>query len=364
MKTRFIGIAISAVAFLNFWPFQPAAADALMPVEIALGNWPPVIEDKRPGYGAVTEKITIVLRRMGYQPTYSFMPWDQAVDKVESNEIDSGPRITFPYLKTNPRETLFLYSEMPVHQDCMKFFYHKGKIRNPDITRLSTWDDLRDDLIKYRIGYRKASLGFQYPDELNKILKDSKDTHFKGLYDAFEKLTNDNELAVQVVPAEQKIGEHLLIELFPDAREKIGLLEKPATGRENACLLPVDYFLLVSRKNPNNAEFIDRFDKEFKDFLADKEAVARNARREKERGSLLQPLVRLDGLPSRSYILADTKSGKRIHIPRGTRGILLKWNSPAKAKDDSPHVTAKVRLISGPYRGLTVTISGDHLRLE
>ena len=355
-KISVIGIVISSVLLFNLWSFQLVVADTLRPIEIALGNWAPVIEEKRSGHGALADKITIVLQRMGYQPTYSFMPWDQAALKVSSNEADSGPRITLPYLKTAEREALFLYSEKPVFPDCMKFFYHKGKITNPEMTRLTKLDNLD----RYRIGYRKKSPGFQYPYKLSKILEAKKNKGFDGLYDAFERLTTNDAKDVQVVPASQVIGEHLLIELFPDAREKIALLQETTMRDGSDCLLPVDYYLLVSRKNPNNTEFMDRFNQEFDDLKADKETEARIKQSEEERGSLSEPLVRLDGSSSNLRVLADTNSGKRIHVPRGSRGILLNWSSAV----GSQHATATVRLISGPYRGIVVTLSGDHLRLE
>jgi ABC-type amino acid transport substrate-binding protein len=341
------------------WLFQKVGANSLIPVEIALGNWAPVIEEERSGYGVLTEKITIVLRRMGYQPSYSFMPWSQAERQVASNETDTGPRITFPYLQTASRHTDFLYSDKPIFRACMKFFYHKGKISNSEMTRLTTLGDLT----RYRIGYVAESAGYQYPTKIGPILQ-AKGRSFPGLYEVFERLTNDNASDVQVVPAAQVVGKHLLIELFANAQEKIGLLQEPAISRGNDCLLPVDYYLLMSRKNPNNTEFMDSFNQEFARLEADKETVARIERREEERGSLRQPLVRLVGLPSSSRILADTKSGKKIHIPRGTQGILLDWSSRAFAKADLPHATATVRLISGPYRGMIVTLPGEHLRLE
>jgi ABC-type amino acid transport substrate-binding protein len=359
MNIKSLSVAIVISATMNLWFFQKVAADALRPVEVALGNWAPVIEEKRSGYGALTEKITIVLRRMGYRPTYSFMPWSQAELKVASNETDAGPRITFPYLQTPSRHAAFLYSEKPVFQACMKFFYHKGKISNPEMTRLTTLGDLT----RYRIGYVAESAGFQYPAKISPIIQ-AKGKSFPGLYEAFEQLITDNASDVQVVPVAQVIGEHLLIELFSNGRKNIDLLEEPVTGSENDCLLPVDYYLLMSRKNPNNTEFMDSFNQEFARLEADKETVARIDRREKERGSLRQPLVRLVGLPSSFRILADMESGKRIQIPRGTQGILLDWSSQADTEVASPHATATVRIISGPYRGMTVTLPGEHLRLE
>jgi|GEM_PF-3970059 len=352
-------MAIIAVTILHLWPYKTVPADTLQPVEVALGNWAPVIEEAVPGHGAVTEKITIVLRRMGYRPVYSFIPWGQAEHKVASNETDSGPRVTFPFLDTKPRQAKFIYSEKPVFHACMKFFYHKGKVSNPDKDPLKTLSDLK----RYRIGYVADSAGYQYPDSISSILR----THgksFPGLYEAFERLINDNASDVQIVPVAQKIGEHLLIDLFPGDREKIGVLRETGTIGNKNCLLLVEYYLLVSRKNPNNSEFMDGFNKQYASLLADKETVARIDQREKERGGLLHPLVELDGSYSGTRIIAETESGKKINVPRGTKGILYEWSSHPQAGNGSPQATATVQLINGPYRGITVTLSGEQLRLK
>ena len=278
---------------------------------------------------------------------------------VASNETESGPRVTFPYLKTASREADFLYSDKPIFQACMKFFYNKEKISDPAMTRLTTLDDLS----RYRIGYVAESAGFQYPKRLKPLLQKHGESS-PGLYESFERLITDNASDVQVIPAVRAVGEHLLIELFPEAREKIALLQEPTTGPEDDCMLPVEYYLLVSRKNPNNTEFMDRFNQEFERLEADKETVARINRHDEERGSLRHPLVRLGSSCTDSRVLADTISGKQIDIPRDSKGLLLDWSAMVDSKAHSPQTTATVRLISGPYRGMTVRLSGDLLRLE
>ncbi|MDJ0745044.1 MAG: hypothetical protein QNJ32_17015 [Xenococcaceae cyanobacterium MO_167.B27] len=226
----------------------------LTTIEIAVGEWKPFVTEDFEGYGEVPELITAILQEMGYQPVYKFMPWGQAEKIVRENEKDTGSRVTFPYRDTTKRKGEFLISEKPVFQECIRLFYNSDKVsRNkPLIISLSK------DLKKYKIGYVSEEGGYQYPEELDKLLKGKNGIEVDSLYEAFSKLVDPNS-DVQVVPEVEEVGEELLYQLFPETRFSIKIIEENINQSEEQCLFQENYYLMVSKRNPHNDEFMKEF---------------------------------------------------------------------------------------------------------
>lgn len=141
-------------------PFTSAADDGLKPIDIAIGEWKPYVSQELEGYGEVTQKITLILERMGYRPNYIFMPWGQAEMLVRKNATNSGPRGTFPFRKLGDRVSNFYFSEKPILKAHLVFFYNKDKILTGSKGKavLQSLDDLK----KYNLGYIKKSAGYEY----------------------------------------------------------------------------------------------------------------------------------------------------------------------------------------------------------
>ena len=172
------------------------AKSSLKKIEIAVGEYKPFVSEFVEGYGELTEKVTAILKRMGYKPVYVFMPWGQAVKKVKSNQINEGLRGTFPFIKTDAREGDFLYPEKPLRKACLSFFYNKEKIfRNHPEFRESLTPNPQEVLKTYpeflesnvvnvsleflkslegpqslRFGAIRSGKGYKYPETLKEIL--------------------------------------------------------------------------------------------------------------------------------------------------------------------------------------------------
>lgn len=333
------------------------ADEALQPVDIAIGEWKPFVTRYVEGYGEVAEIVTVVLERMGYRPNYIFMPWGQAEAKVRQNESDIGPRASFPYRSTAKRRAEFLVSSDPVFETCIKFFYNKDKVPTPHPLSISAVTDLA----RFKLGFVGEEGGYQYPEKLRSVLNKGA-TKVGSLFELFSKLVDPAAENVQVVPEVAAVGQDLLYELFPEQQFSIGIVgEAIGKHRPRGCLLPVEYFFLMSRRNPNNAEFMRRFD--VAHSSVGDETKTRIKRKAQARPSLRTPALFLRAHGSESLIRGRDDDGTIYYLPRGTRGLLLNWKPPRDAGSNS-ETQAEVRIISGPYRGKRLVVDGRHVELE
>lgn len=328
----------------------------LTTIEIAVGEWKPFVTKDFEGYGEVPELITAILEEMGYQPVYKFMPWGQAERMVGDNEKDTGVRVTFPYAKTKKREDEFVTSSQPIFKACIRFFYNTDKVTGDEPLSISSIDDLK----KYKIGYVSESGGYQYPEELNNILK--KENAVDNLYEAFSKLVNPKDFNVQVVPEVEEVGEEFLYELFPENRFSIKIIEEKERSQKQ-CLVPVEYYFMASKRNPNNDEFMKEFNKTHK-LIADSEIAERIKIKSNNRPTPNSPEITLDSCEKSSNLSGRNNKNQIYHLPRGTKGLLLDWNMVQAKENTSTEVEATVKILTGPYRGKILTVDGRCLTLH
>ncbi len=355
-------ISTIVLTYCFFLIFPIAYADnALQPVEIAIGEFKPFVTQSMEGYGEVTERVTVILERMGYRPNYVFMPWGQAEVMVKENQSNIGLRATFTFISTDKRRGEFLFSSKPIFKARMGFFYNKDKTSESKDISISTLKDLEE----YKIGFVGEGGGYQYSKELNKVLtnKDKSNIQCNSLFDAFKKLLDPND-SVQIVPAALKVGQELLYELFPEQRFSIAVIKNNGmtSGGSNYYLLPVNYYFLVSNRNPNNAELMRKFDVEHSTI--DTETIERIKRKAYERPSPQNPEVILNAYNSTEDIKAFDADDRIHFLPRGTRGLLLDWNPMPCIQINYTPTEAIVRVISGPYRGKTLTVNGRFVILQ
>jgi hypothetical protein len=187
-------------------------------------------------------------------------------------------------------------------------------------------------------------------------------TSFDNLFEAFNKLVDPSAEEVQVVPAILEVGEELLYELFPEQRFTIADIKEAKVENGNQCLLPVKYYFLASKRNPNNAELMRIFDDVHGKI--DNETTARIKQRASERPSTRNPEVVLIARDSPEGITARDVDGRIYYLPRGTRGLLLKWSPPSGEQGNDSSIKAEVRVISGPYRGKTLILDGKFVVLQ
>lgn len=331
------------------------ADDALKSIDITIGEWKPYISQSLEGYGELTREITLTLERMGYRPNYQFMPWGQAEKLVRNNANDSGPRGTFPFSQVGDRIGNFYFSKKPVLTKCTVFFYNKDKLKDRHISKvmLGSLQDLDKD--NYRLGYIKKTAGYQYPKQLQKILE-KQGTAVDSDYILFKKLIDDNDKKIEMVPEVREVGQVRLLESFPNEREKIAVFPKNPDAQH--CLVPVKYYFMISALNPNNSEFMDKFDKQYQELL-DTGAIDQIKQNAERQPTLDQPAVILTTNSPEGLIKAHD-ANKEYFLPRGTRGLLKDWK-PDRGKTA---VQARIYILSYPYRGHELFVDGRYVELQ
>lgn len=355
---RFSAYILGFVVFLIFHASSSAqTTEPLEPIEIAIGEWKPFVTQTVQGYGEVTEKVTVVLERMGYRPKYIFMPWGQAETLVKENESDIGPRATFPFINTENRRGAFFVSAKPVFEECINFFYNKNKTSRSQDISISTIADLT----QFKFGFVSQKGGYQYPAELTKVLE-KKGTSFDNLFEAFDTLVDPTAEEVQVVPAILEVGEVLLFELFPEQRFTIDVLKQAKVENGNHCLVPANYYFLASKRNPNNAELMRKFNEVHAKI--DSETTTRIKQKASERPSMRTPEVVLVARDSPGGITGEDAHGRIYYLPRGTRGLLLEWSPASGQQRNDSTIKAKVWVISGPWRGKTLFVDRKFVVLK
>jgi len=376
-----------------------SADEVLQPIDIAVGEWAPFVTQYDEGYGHVTEKVTVVLERMGYRPNYLFMPWSQAKLKVRYNDEQTGPQATFPHLRTEEREKHFLISSKPIYEGCIRFFYNRRKLSGP--VNVSTLEDLAAYRIGWVLGVSRDTEAkdtcdkdpmpteccdkdpmpteccykdpmptecfnkgtYQYPEDLKKALNGN-DLGFETQYEAFKHLVNEDDEDVAIVPAIKEAGYELLYTLFPKDRFDIKIVGELSGDDKNACLAPpVHYYFLASRKNPRNEEFMDKFDEKYAEI--DQETMDRIDRHADEMPSMRQPEVVLTtGDKAMVIVGRDKDDGTACHFPRGSRGLLLDWQPVMTDDITTSEPVATVKLITGSCRGKVLQIERKYVELR
>jgi hypothetical protein len=359
---------IICLVSLQIFLFAPniQAKDSLKKVEIAVGEFKPFVTQFVEGYGESTELVTSIIERMGYRPIYLFMPWGQAEKKVKSNQKNNGPRATFLFRKSLRRKSDFEFSEKPILESCIKIFYNKEKISKsrPNISNSHPITTSKiEDLKNFKLGYVSTEGGYEYPGKLGTLLKEN-GVSFGSLFEIFDALVDPEKKNVEAVPAVGEVGQELLYYFFPEERFQIGLMQNKTEKNENSCFLKDSFYFMVSKINPENAEFIEKFNKAYRSL--DIETKERINRRAKERPSDQKPEIILNVNDISIPIIGKDFHDKAYLIPRGTRGKLLKWIQlfdDLKDSRKSQKAQAEVILFTGPLRGKKLWVEGKFIEL-
>lgn len=135
------------------WPTNAADADvsepeALVPIVIAAGEYPPWLSSEYAGGGFIGQVISESFEHSGYDAKLTFLPWKRGYEKTKS-----GHYIASAYwYPSKKHEQHFVYSA-PIHTESTHFFYHVEK-------PLKHWKKL-SDLSDFKIG---ATDGYTYTE--------------------------------------------------------------------------------------------------------------------------------------------------------------------------------------------------------
>ena len=344
----------------------------LKTIKIAVGEWDPFVsKNSEEGYGETSEIVTAILEEIGYKPEYNFMPWGEAEEIVQENQKDEGLRITFPYPESTDRQSKFLISKCDtsvcddnkdgITKADIGFFYNTKKIG--DISPISSTSEL-EQLIKKRkltLGYIGKKYGYQYTDKIQELIKNSKTVEATNDYHSFQNLINNK---VDIVIDYIRVGEQLLYDYFPEKKDDIKLVEEKSQSEDaKPYVHEAQLYLIASRKNPHNSEFIKEFNETHAKLIKNK-TIDKIENRARLRPSYKNPRVFLDRCESSYKILGHDNRGNTYQIPRGTTGLLETWSSYKSKQPKDIETKTTVLILTGPYRGKLLTIDGKCVILD
>lgn len=305
--------------------------EPLEPILLATGEWAPFSGEKLDSHGVASAVVSAVLREMGYQPQFRFMPWARAEQAALANDTNRGVRATFPYAFNPERAAGFYYSK-PIFSIELSIFYNAW--RNPAGATIATAADLKKFTIVPISGYR-------YPAEVEGFV--GKGPPVESNVMAFTQLI-DSDGPLVVLEATQ-VGEEILG----------GWLGAEVAAIATAPLrFNTPIHLIASKRNPNNSPLIREFDAALSDVQrsgALRQIEARVLESiDAQRTVSLQPLDQT----TRIQAYLSPSGGPAVLLPRGTRAVVERWSSnylnpkPARAAETE---LMRVRVLNGPQRG-------------
>jgi polar amino acid transport system substrate-binding protein len=212
-------------------PFQASSAEPKS-IKFAIGEWPPYTSEALDEFGFSARIVTAVIKEMGYQAEYEFMPWKRSYMAVESGSVWA----TFPIKYTQKRSEMFNFSDA-IADSLYRFFYFGDKMKN---TTWETYEDLQNASIC-------ASLGFWY-------IKPLEDAGLKLDIARMEKNSIDKLVLgrCDLLPINELVGWQIIKTKYADRIAEFGILEKPVTQS-------YDVHLLVSKKYQNTDVLLEQF---------------------------------------------------------------------------------------------------------
>lgn len=209
-------------------------------LKIGTGEWIPLTGEKMEGQGIATEILKEAFSEEGIDVEIAFFPWKRCQFMLEENQLDG----IFPYTRNDERISKFNYSQGLINVKTV-FFYLEKKIEK---LKFEKYEDLKE----YRIG---GVLGYWYEETLNKAglsldLVASDEQNIKKL------LAGRIDVAIMTDIG----GWYLIQNQFPDYLKQFKTTDynlpwQKLNDKESVSCL------IVSKKNTNGSEIIDKFNK-------------------------------------------------------------------------------------------------------
>lgn len=130
--------AARALAILLFAALAPRPGGALERIEVAVGEWPPIVSELEIGYGNAARAFTEVTRASGYEPDYLFMPWPRAMESI----VQGRHAVSIAWSRTAERAIKVLYPEKPLIVGTNRVFYKRARF--PDGLTLDSYRALAE----------------------------------------------------------------------------------------------------------------------------------------------------------------------------------------------------------------------------
>lgn len=199
---------------------------------IAIGEWPPYTSEKDNDSKILERVVTEAFKLEGIDVKYEYFPWKRSYIYTLQGKYDA----TFPWIKSDDRNSLFYISSEPLLIEESVFFYMKDKNFN--------WKSL-DDLKKYKVG---VTIGYVQEEILRKSgipaeACPNEYLNFRKLYagriDVYWTTKNAGYTAIR------KIYGNLGAELFTHHSRSAGVFR---------------HYVFFSKKTSDGKKFRDKFD--------------------------------------------------------------------------------------------------------
>ncbi|TWI65065.1 polar amino acid transport system substrate-binding protein [Desulfobotulus alkaliphilus] len=211
-------------------------------VRLGVDEFPPYISKDLPGYGILGQIVAESFERAGFEAVYVFVPWKRALKSVEEGEFLDG---TPAWFRTPEREAAFYVSDALV-DDSQSFFHLKDFPFD--------WEKI-EDLKGVQIG---ATLGYDYGEDFARAY-DKEEISVEWVsrdVQNFRKLLVER---IQVFPMNTLAGYGILQTDFSE-QDAARITHHPRPLRAEAL------HLLLSKKNPENAAVMERFNRGLKEL--------------------------------------------------------------------------------------------------
>jgi polar amino acid transport system substrate-binding protein len=129
----------SFICILMLFCFLYVPASRSETFTFAVGEWPPFIGAKSPGFGSHTQIVRRVIEKAGHQAKFDFLPWQRSYQMVRNGTYAA----TFSWSYTDERSEEFYFPERPVGLATYVHFYKKDRF--PDGIGPLGFDDLRKE---------------------------------------------------------------------------------------------------------------------------------------------------------------------------------------------------------------------------
>ena len=147
-----------------------APSRSAQPLIMVSGEWPPYTGEHLHQHGEASAIVSHVLRQMGYQPEYRFMPWSLGESLTAQSQRNDAVRGIFPYISTPEREQLFYFSDSVIEVAYGVYFNQQ---HNPNLGQQANHEDLSNVQILTQSGYEYAPEFAQHLPERHCPFKDS-----------------------------------------------------------------------------------------------------------------------------------------------------------------------------------------------
>lgn len=353
------GLIGGALCFmLSTEPWTDTRAEVLLERAVVVtGEWPPFTTERIEGHGLLSVLVTEILKAMGRDPEYQFLPFSIALETTnEGNAIGS-----FPWLRNAEREKEFVYSNALLDIEFAVFVNPTVGVAAADLV---SFDDLKTLKTVRVAGYAYGKLDclLDYGESTCPVKGNGgavETTTIDSEFHAFEML---NRGEVDYLAASEAVGRSLIERAFSvEDQKRFTVIDRP----EFRWSMSVHFLF------PNDRADAATLKSSFDAVLAEFETNGRIAElRQRLKRDVLwaHNIVDLNGGAGTGLAAGYRKSGSQapVILPRGTRGVVLEWSASLRGRSGETANDAtmtRVLLTNGPLRGERLWVPDVYLEL-